>query len=146
MPEVDTQHLVEYSLKDISRVVVELIKEGKDQNIWLFYGNLGAGKTPLIKAICRHLGVQDRLLSSPTFSIINEYPVATGKIFHLDFYRINNETEIFDLGVEEYFDSGHLCLIEWPERLGSLVPDRYFKIVITDSGRDSRIIEYENNA
>ena len=123
----------------------ELIDRGKGHSVWLFFGNLGAGKTTLIKEICGQMGVPDRALSSPTFSIINEYTSATGKIFHFDFYRIKNETEILDLGVEEYFDSGNFCFIEWPERLGYLLPDRYFKIVISENGTDSRTIEYEKH-
>src|SRR5690349_10647889 len=127
MPEMVTHQSIHYSLEELPHVASELLKLGKSNNVWLFYGDLGAGKTTLIKQICMNLGVQERLLSSPTFSIINEYPTQSGKVFHFDFYRMKNEWEILDLGVEEYFDSGYFCFIEWPERLGSLVPDQYFK-------------------
>jgi tRNA threonylcarbamoyladenosine biosynthesis protein TsaE len=145
MPETVTQHSIQYSLNDLPQVASELLEAGTNFNVWLFFGDLGTGKTTLIKQICTILGVQDRLLSSPTFSIINEYPTASGKVFHFDFYRMKNEREILDLGFEEYFDSENFCFIEWPERLGSLLPDRYFKIRIMDNGTNSRTIQYEKH-
>jgi len=146
MPETVTQHSLLYSLEELPRIATEILRLGKDFNVWLFYGDLGAGKTTLIKQTCKNLGVQDNLLSSPTFSIINEYPTESGNVYHLDFYRMKNEWEILDLGIEEYFDSGNFCLIEWPERLGSLLPGRYFKIMISDNGTNSRTIQYEQHA
>ena len=146
MPETITQNSLNYSLDELPRVASELQQVGKDLPIWLFYGDLGAGKTTLIKQICKNLGVKEHLLSSPTFSIINEYPTEFGKVFHFDFYRMKNEWEIMDLGVEEYFDSGDFCFIEWPERLGSLLPDQYLKITIKDNGANSRTIETEKHA
>jgi len=145
MPEAVTLNLIDCTLANLPRVASDLIKFAEGERIWLFYGNLGAGKTTLIKQICKQLGVQGSLPGSPTFSIINEYPATSGKVFHFDFYRMKNEIEILDLGVDEYFDSGNYCLIEWPERLGSLIPENYFKILITDSGFDSRTIEYEKH-
>ena len=139
------EHIIEYSIDDLQRVAGRLIQEGERHDVWLFYGNLGAGKTTLIKEVCIQLGIDGDILSSPTFSIINEYPAPTGRVFHFDFYRIKNEMEILDLGTEEYFSSGNFCFIEWPERLGSLVPDSYFKIRITENGTNSRTIEYEKH-
>ena len=95
-----------------------------------FYGEMGAGKTTFIKAICKALGVEGST-ASPTFSIINEYPTKTGdKIFHFDFYRIKNETEALDLGYEEYFYSGNYCFIEWPEKIQNLLPQNCVSVKI----------------
>jgi len=145
MPEALTTNTINCTLANLSHVASDLIKFGEGERIWLFYGNLGAGKTTLIKEICKILGSPGSMLSSPTFSIINEYPATAGKVFHFDFYRMKSEMEILDLGVDEYFDSGNYCFIEWPERLGSLTPSSHFKILITDSGYDSRTIEYEKH-
>lgn len=145
MPETISSQKLSYNLDSLPLVVETLLKEGKDESIWLFYGDLGVGKTTLIKEICDQLGVDSSLLSSPTFSIINEYPIKTGSIYHFDFYRLKNEMEILDLGIEEYFDSGSFCFVEWPERLGSLLPTQFFKISITESSHTSRIIEFDKH-
>lgn len=98
--------------------------------VWVFEGDLGAGKTTLIKALCDQLNVVDNV-SSPTFSIVNEYATATDDtIYHFDFYRIKNEIEALDIGVEEYFYSGDYCFIEWPSKIPSLLPDKYLKITL----------------
>jgi tRNA threonylcarbamoyladenosine biosynthesis protein TsaE len=144
MAETRTLNSLRYSLSDTPKVATELMEQAAQQRLWLFYGDLGAGKTTLIKEICRQLGVDDRVSGSPTFSIINEYPVANGKIFHFDFYRMKNEMEILDLGVEEYFDSGSYCFVEWPERLGSLLPHEYFELRISHNGSD-RTLEFQTH-
>ncbi|MFN8256413.1 MAG: tRNA (adenosine(37)-N6)-threonylcarbamoyltransferase complex ATPase subunit type 1 TsaE [Bacteroidales bacterium] len=99
---------------------------------WIgFFGEMGAGKTTLIKAVCQKLGVGD-VISSPTFSLVNEYVTSKGeKIFHFDFYRMNNVSEAFDLGYEEYFYSGNLCMVEWPEKIEHLLPEGYTKVNIS---------------
>src|SRR5689334_2608661 len=125
MAETITNQQISYDLNSLPQIATSLIEEGKDLSIWLFFGDLGAGKTTLIKEICLQLGVNAPVLSSPTFSIINEYPSRTGTIYHFDFYRMKTETEILDLGIEEYFDSGNFCFVEWPERLGSLAPSPF---------------------
>ena len=103
---------------------------------------MGSGKTTLIKVICTLLGIKDET-SSPTFSIINEYRSKEGiSIFHFDFYRIVKETEAYDMGVEEYFDSGAYCFVEWPEKVKSLFPLHYLKIIISKNTDTTRIIEY----
>ncbi len=108
----------------------EVLNIAGDQRIWLFEGEMGAGKTTFTKAICAELGVVDEV-SSPTFSLINEYETARGEtIFHFDFFRIESEMEAENLGLDEYFYSGDLCLIEWPEKIPHLIPDRYLKINI----------------
>lgn len=92
-----------------------------EHRIFLFYGDMGAGKTTLIKSICQQLGVTDAT-SSPTFALVNEYASAAGPIYHFDFYRIKSEQEAFDLGYEDYFYSGHYCFVEWPDKIAGLVP------------------------
>lgn len=145
MPETISSQKFTYNLNSLRQVVLTLINEGKDDPVWLFYGDIGAGKTTLIKAICDQMGVDHGLLSSPTFSIINEYPTAYDVIYHFDFYRLKNEMEILDLGIEEYFYSGRYCFVEWPERLGSLLPSKFFKILITHLSDTDRIIELEKH-
>lgn len=101
----------------------------RSQKILLFYGEMGAGKTTFIKAFCAVLHVEDTV-SSPTFSIVNEYQYPQGIVYHFDFYRLKNQTEALDLGMEEYLDSGEYCLIEWPEKIPDLLPENYLKISI----------------
>ena len=96
-----------------------------------FYGEMGAGKTTLIKEICRQLGSQDNV-TSPTFALMNEYRTVSGqKIFHFDFYRIDSLSEVFDMGYEDFFYSGHLCLVEWPEKIKQLLPQNCLSVFIT---------------
>ena len=115
-------------LKDVSMSILDMIG---NRNIICFYGDLGAGKTTLIKDICKHLGVLD-VVSSPTFSIVNEYIWTSDKmIYHFDFFRIERIEEVFDLGYEEYFYMDSLCLIEWPDRIQSLIPSEALRINIS---------------
>ncbi|QIK60020.1 tRNA (adenosine(37)-N6)-threonylcarbamoyltransferase complex ATPase subunit type 1 TsaE [Dysgonomonas sp. HDW5A] len=110
------------SLDTIANAASEFIKQMGDNTVFAFHGEMGAGKTTFIKAICEKLGVDD-VINSPTFAIINEYRSDSGElIYHFDFYRINKEEEAFDFGYEDYFFSGSLCFIEWPERIESLLP------------------------
>ena len=118
-----------YPEKEIVKAAAFLLSNLQFQKILLFYGEMGAGKTTLIKAFCAALGVKDSV-SSPTFSIVNEYHYPAGIIYHFDFYRLKNQTEALDLGVEEYFYSGNYCLIEWPEKIPDLLPENYLKISI----------------
>ena len=128
-----------YSLEQIEEAASWLIGEAGNQTIWCLVGEMGAGKTTLIKAVCRSMGVQDEL-SSPTFSIVNEYLDGNGRpIYHFDLYRIDEEMELAQLGIEEYFDSGNLCLIEWPDRAVNFLPDDYLKInvnLVADNHRE----------
>ncbi len=101
-----------------------------ENNCLAFYGEMGAGKTTLIKEICNVLGISDST-SSPTFSLINEYLSEDGTpVYHFDFYRINKIEEAYDLGYEDYFYSEHLCMIEWPEKIENLLPEKHIKIQI----------------
>jgi tRNA threonylcarbamoyladenosine biosynthesis protein TsaE len=124
-------------LPDVARQILEMASP----RVWLFEGEMGAGKTTFIKAICQELGVAD-IMSSPTFSIVNEYETSEGeKIFHFDFFRIKNENEAFDIGAEEYFYSGSFCFIEWPDKIPDLLPDSYTRISITPESDTLRTIE-----
>ena len=105
------------SLSDLDGVAGEILEKASDHKIFCFHGEMGAGKTTLIKSICRKLGVNDEV-QSPTFSIVNEYVDHTkNPVYHFDFYRLKNEEEAYDLGYEQYFFSGYFCLIEWPEKV-----------------------------
>jgi tRNA threonylcarbamoyladenosine biosynthesis protein TsaE len=146
------ENIVLKTLNELPEVVKKIIdnlqlKELKsNQNCIAFYGEMGAGKTTLIKAICKELGVGDTT-SSPTFSIINEYVAESGKpVFHFDFYRINNESEAYDFGYEEYFYSGELCLIEWPEKIENLLPVPHYKVQISFDVKNNRVIKLQEEA
>lgn len=106
----------------IDEAAIEFIKAMSDNTVFAFRGEMGAGKTTFIKSICENLGVSDTI-NSPTFAIVNEYRSDSGElIYHFDFYRINKIEEAFDFGYEDYFYSGSLCFIEWPEKIESLLP------------------------
>ena len=118
------------NLTDLEARAKDLLTLAEEQRIWLFFGDMGAGKTTLIKALCKALGVKD-VVGSPTFSIVNEYQTdADEKVFHFDFYRIKNEEEAYDIGTEDYFYSGRYCFIEWPEKIPSLIPTQHIKVNI----------------
>jgi len=106
-----------------------------------FYGSMGAGKTTIIKAICRILGAGD-IVTSPTFTMVNEYKTNNDNIiYHIDFYRIKKAEEVFDFGIEEYFSSGSYCFMEWPELIGGILPSETAKIKITVGDKEQRIID-----
>ncbi len=135
------------SLNFLRQAAKELILflnlENKEErvNCLAFYGEMGAGKTTLIKAICEELNVKD-IISSPSFSLVNEYVTdRDDKVFHFDFYRLNKTSEAFDLGYEEYFYSGNLCLIEWPEKIEQLLPLQHTKINIIVKENNQREID-----
>ena len=110
-----------YTLEDLPHIASEIISSVTNKKL-LFYGQMGVGKTTLIKEICNQLGVLDSI-SSPTFSLVNEYNTSNkSKVFHFDFYRIENEEEALDIGIEEYFDTSHWCFVEWPENIENLIP------------------------
>ncbi|NOT77105.1 MAG: tRNA (adenosine(37)-N6)-threonylcarbamoyltransferase complex ATPase subunit type 1 TsaE [Cyclobacteriaceae bacterium] len=133
----------EVSQQQLKVVAKDLLKAAGEQKLWFFHGEMGSGKTTLIKSIGEVLGVNE-IMSSPTFSIINEYEGADGnKIYHFDLYRIKDEKELMEIGANEYFDSGQWCLIEWPEKLGTMTPSSHFDIRITTTGVHHRKIEYQ---
>ncbi len=130
------------SVDELSQVSDLLISWREKSDIIAFYGPMGAGKTTLIKNLCHKLGVTDEV-NSPTFALVNEYPtLMEGSIFHFDFYRIKKLEEVYDIGYEDYFYSGHLCLLEWPELIDPLMPDHFIKVEIALGDNDnSRIIK-----
>ncbi len=109
------------SLAQLPHIASEILTYAANTRIFLFYGDMGAGKTTLIKSLCECLGTEGPV-TSPTFSIVNEYTGTNNKIFHFDFYRLKNETEALDMGYEEYFYSGAYCFAEWPEKIPNLLP------------------------
>ena len=118
----------------------EIIDYCTGESVWVFDGRMGAGKTTLIKEIAKHLQVEE-VVSSPTFSIVNEYQQGDGKpIYHFDFYRINQPEEALDLGVEDYFYSGNYCWIEWAERISAYIPEKFALISIEVGENDEREI------
>lgn len=129
------------SLDKINDTAKEFVSIMGEHKVFVFYGSMGAGKTTFITALCKELGVTD-VISSPTFAIVNEYETVSGNsIYHFDFYRINKVEEAFDFGYEDYFYSGNLCFIEWPEKVAELIPDNAVKVFITEKEDGSREIE-----
>ena len=129
-----------YSLQEIPNIAKEIISTAKHK-ILLFYGEMGTGKTTLIKEIVKQLGVDD-IANSPTFSIVNEYISCKGEtIYHFDFYRIEDEEEVYDIGIEEYFYNNGWCFIEWPEKVENLLPLDAVSIYITINSNGTRNIQ-----
>lgn len=124
---------------DLNAAAKKILDFAGDEKVFLFYGQMGAGKTTLVNALCRELGVTENT-SSPTFAIVNEYRAYPKNIFHFDFYRLKNQTEAMDIGFEEYLDSGKYCFIEWPEKIPDLLPEHHLRISITVTGEQSRDI------
>lgn len=128
------------SLDTIDNSAKEFIKLMGNNTVFAFYGEMGAGKTTFITAICKALGVEDNI-TSPTFAIVNEYRSDSGElIYHFDFYRINKIDEVFDFGYEDYFYSGSLCFIEWPEKVEDLLPHDVIKVEIKEQENGSRLV------
>lgn len=130
------------SIDNIADAAHEFITQMGDETVYAFYGEMGAGKTTFINALCKALGVDDDTTNSPSFSIINEYRSDTTAelIYHFDLYRLESLEEAFDIGVEDYFDSGALCFLEWPERVEDILPDDTVKVNIVVNDDDSRTI------
>lgn len=127
-------------IEDLPRAARAFLAHKGKANIVAFYGQMGAGKTTFITAVCRELGVKD-VVNSPTFTIVNEYQAGDGKpVYHFDFYRINRLSEAMDIGLYEYFDSGELCLVEWPEMIEELLPEDTLKIQIMVEDADTRTL------
>ena len=118
------------SLKDLPQIASQLLDFADDRKVIAFFGEMGSGKTTFIKAICEQIGVKNAM-SSPTFALVNEYITAEGDlIYHFDFYRIKNEMEAIDIGIEEYFYSGNYCLVEWSEKILNLLPKEIVRVTI----------------
>ena len=130
------------SLDTIRDAAKEFAANMGDSRVFAFYGKMGAGKTTFIKALCRELGVED-VITSPTFAIVNEYTAASGDpIYHFDFYRIKKLDEVYDMGYEEYFYNGGLCLIEWPELIEELLPENAVRVSISEQADGTRLIRF----
>lgn len=130
------------SLDNIGEAARQFINLMDDRTVFAFYGGMGAGKTTFINALSRALGVEDDPTGSPSFAIVNEYRSDTTAelIYHFDLYRLDNIEEALDLGIEDYFDSGALCLLEWPERIEDILPDDTVKVHITVNPDGSRTL------
>ena len=126
------------TIRESAREFIENIGESK---VFAFYGKMGAGKTTFVKAICEELGVED-VITSPPFAIVNEYEAKGQPIFHFDFYRIKKLDEVYDMGYEDYFYSGALCFIEWPELIEELLPEDAVKVTIGVNDNDERTVSF----
>ena len=143
--------MISIEIKDIEHIreaAREFINHIGDHRVFAFYGKMGAGKTTFVKAVCEELGVND-VITSPTFSIINEYtaPPSTlhpspSTIYHFDFYRIKKLEEVYDMGYEDYFYSGALCFIEWPELIEDILPDDAVRVSIAEQEDGSRLVSF----
>ena len=131
------------SLDGIRAAAKEFVANIGDATVFAFYGSMGAGKTTFIKAICEEMGVED-VITSPTFAIVNEYRSATSGelIYHFDFYRIKKQEEVYDMGYEDYIESGAVCFMEWPELIEELLPEDVVKVSIKQQEDGSRIVEW----
>ena len=144
------------SLEHIREAAREFIEHIGDRRVFAFYGKMGAGKTTFVKAVCEELGVDD-VITSPTFAIINEYTATPStaaansslftlhsslQIYHFDFYRIKKLEEVYDMGYEDYFYSGALCFIEWPELIEEILPDDAVRVSITEQADGSRLVQF----
>ncbi|MGB0403558.1 MAG: tRNA (adenosine(37)-N6)-threonylcarbamoyltransferase complex ATPase subunit type 1 TsaE [Salibacteraceae bacterium] len=127
------------SVEDLAEIAIDFTNYFSAEKVILFVGKMGAGKTTFIKNLCSAWGVKDDV-SSPTFSLVNEYLIGNDeKIFHFDFYRIEEEVEAFDIGFEEYIESGNRCLIEWPDRVEGLLPDDFLLVTIKEADGERTI-------
>lgn len=125
------------NIEELSKVSELLLDWREKSNIIAFYGAMGAGKTTLVKNLCQKLGVNDEV-NSPTFALVNEYQTENfDSVFHFDFYRIKSMEEVFDIGYEDYFYGGSLCLLEWPELIDPLMPEHFIKVEITHGDTDT---------
>ncbi len=130
------------SLEQIHEAAQEFVAAMGDHTVFAFYGQMGAGKTTFVKAVCKCLGVED-VINSPTFAIVNEYRSGSGElIYHFDFYRIKKLEEVYDMGYEDYFYSGALCFIEWPELIEELLPADAVKVSIVEAEDGSRTVSF----
>jgi tRNA threonylcarbamoyladenosine biosynthesis protein TsaE len=125
---------------ELNAAASELLKFAENVKTFLFEGDMGAGKTTLIKSLCSELGMKE-MASSPTYSIVNEYEYPNGTIFHFDFFLIRTQNEAFDIGFEEYLASGEFCFIEWPQKISDLWPQHYLLITISEVESGLRNIE-----
>ena len=133
---------IEFSLEEINKVAQQVI-ESNPEKVILFNGEMGAGKTTLIKSICKYLGVENPT-TSPTFSLVNEYETAKNQlVYHFDVYRLKNQNEALDMGIDEYLYSGNWCFIEWAEKIEDLIPENHSIITISTLSNGKRLLELQ---
>lgn len=133
-----------YGLDQLDDIASWVVDKAGEERIWVFKGEMGAGKTTLVKSIAKQLNVIDPI-SSPTFGLVNHYERNTGEeIYHFDFYRIEDPDEVLDIGIEEYFYSGNICWIEWPEKIAPYLPEQFFLIEIAYLDTQTRKITLEH--
>lgn len=126
-----TKNYISKSLKELPLIAKSILNDFGDKRIFLFYGQMGAGKTTLIKLLVSELGIED-VANSPTFALVNEYfSKENGTVFHFDFYRLEDEMEAYDMGYEDYFFSNSYCFVEWPEKIPNLLPNDVVTINIS---------------
>jgi tRNA threonylcarbamoyladenosine biosynthesis protein TsaE len=130
------------SLSELPAIASQILSHAGNNRVFLFHGDMGAGKTTLIKALCQCLDTNEPA-TSPTFAIVNEYSGKDIKVYHFDFYRIKTQTEALDMGCEEYFYSGNYCFIEWPEKIPDMLPLHYTAITIRELSNNMREITIE---
>ena len=136
--------MITIKIKDIEHIreaAREFINQMGEAHVFAFYGKMGAGKTTFVKAICEELGVDD-VITSPTFAIINEYATNQQPIYHFDFYRIKKLEEVYDMGYEDYFYSGALCFIEWPELIEEILPEDAVRVSIVEQEDGTRTVSF----
>lgn len=131
-----------YTEDNIAEVAKQLLEKAS-HNIFLFFAKMGVGKTTLIKELIKQLGCTDTV-GSPTFSIVNEYRAEDLQIYHFDFYRLEDPSEAYDMGVEEYFETGDYVFIEWPEKISSLLPENATKVYLSKNDDGSRFLKIDN--
>tara|TARA_A100000171_G_scaffold53102_1_gene76875 strand:+ start:4307 stop:4720 length:414 start_codon:yes stop_codon:yes gene_type:complete len=131
-----------FTLQELPEIAGKVLLKANSKTL-LFYGAMGVGKTTFINVLAQQLGVTEAL-SSPTFSIVNEYALPDDKLYHFDCYRLENEEEALDIGIEDYLDAGHWCIIEWPEKIETLLPDTATQIKLTKNQNGSRTVYIEN--
>jgi tRNA threonylcarbamoyladenosine biosynthesis protein TsaE len=135
-----------HSENDVEKIAKEFLPLLSEHKVVAFYGNMGVGKTTFIKSLCHVLGVKG-LVTSPSFALVNEYDVVNGDtVFHFDFYRLKNASEVFDLGYEDYFFSDHICLIEWPEKVADVLPDDRMDAFMTENPDGSRTLKVREDS
>lgn len=140
MENLSTINFQQQAIREAARQFLDAVG---DRRVVAFYGGMGAGKTTFIKAICHELGVTDDIVTSPTFAIVNEYEGSYGPIYHFDFYRVKSLAEARDMGCDDYFYSGNLCLVEWPELVEPLLPDDAVCVAIEEQADGSRTLAFE---
>lgn len=130
------------SLDNIQEAAKTFLQNMGNARVFAFYGKMGVGKTTFIKALCEQLGVED-VITSPTFALVNEYTSGKGEpIYHFDFYRIKKIEEVYDMGYEDYFYSGALCFLEWPELIDDLLPEDAVKVTIKANDDGTRTVDF----